>query len=53
MTRIAAPLLLLIALAACNTAAGVGKDVEGAGKAISGAADDTKRAIEDDNGNDY
>lgn len=53
MTRIAVPLLLLIALSACNTAAGVGKDVEGAGKAITGAADETRSAIEDDNGNDY
>ncbi len=38
---IAAPL----ALAACNTTKGVGKDVEAAGEGIQDIADDTKDAI--------
>lgn len=38
---IAAPL----ALAACNTTKGVGKDVEAAGEGIQEVADDTKDAI--------
>jgi predicted small secreted protein len=29
--------------AACNTISGVGKDVQAAGKAVTGAADDAKR----------
>jgi predicted small secreted protein len=36
---------LLIALAGCNTFKGMGKDVEGAGKAIGNAAEKTKEAI--------
>lgn len=36
---LAAPLLT----AACNTVAGVGKDVSAAGSAVSGAADDAKK----------
>ncbi len=35
---IAAPLLA----AACNTIAGIGEDVQAAGKAVSDTADDTK-----------
>ena len=30
-------------LVACNTVAGVGRDVSAAGKAVSGAANDVKR----------
>ena len=34
--------ILAVALSACNTVAGVGKDVTAAGKAVTGAADDAK-----------
>lgn len=32
----------LLALSACNTVSGAGKDVSSAGKAVSNAADDAK-----------
>jgi predicted small secreted protein len=32
-----------ILVASCNTVAGVGRDVEAAGKAVTGTADDVKR----------
>lgn len=32
-----------LALAACNTVAGVGRDVQAAGQAVTGAANDAKR----------
>lgn len=32
-----------LATAACNTVAGVGKDVSAAGKAVTGAANDVKK----------
>lgn len=35
----------VIALTGCNTFKGMGKDIEGAGKAIGKAADKTKDAI--------
>ncbi len=40
---VAAPLLLsLLALSACNTVEGVGKDVKSGGKAIENTAQDAK-----------
>lgn len=45
--KFAASLALLLAMlapmiAGCNTTAGVGKDISGAGSALSGAAEDAK-----------
>lgn len=48
MIRIAAPMLLLVvSLAACNTAAGLGEDVQAGGQAITGAANTTEEKLED------
>jgi entericidin B len=38
-------LLLLPSLSACNTARGMGEDVEAAGKAVSGTAEKTEEKI--------
>jgi len=46
MTRITAPFLLLLALAACETAEGFGQDVSSAGSAISGTANDAEQELE-------
>jgi predicted small secreted protein len=35
----------LSSLTACNTISGIGKDVAGAGKAVSSVADDTKKEM--------
>ncbi len=50
--RMAAALVSLLVLAgamtmlsACNTTAGMGKDISGAGNAITGGADKTKQAL--------
>ena len=32
-----------LAVSACNTVSGLGKDAEAAGRAVTGAADDAKR----------
>ncbi len=38
-------LMAIMALAACNTVAGAGKDIEAGGEAITDTADDAKDAI--------
>jgi entericidin B len=43
--RIAAITALLLALAACNTIEGMGKDVSNAGESVSGAAQNTKQKM--------
>ena len=43
--RLLITLGLLASLAACNTIAGAGKDIEAAGEAISDTAEDTKEEI--------
>ncbi|MEM9442670.1 MAG: entericidin A/B family lipoprotein [Pseudomonadota bacterium] len=43
--RLLITLGLLAGLAACNTIAGAGKDIEAAGGAISDTAEDTKEEI--------
>ena len=43
--RLLIALGLLASLAACNTIAGAGKDIEAAGGAISKQAEDTKEEI--------
>lgn len=42
---LATTLLAPLALSACNTAKGVGKDVEAAGEGLQEVSDDTKDAI--------
>lgn len=44
-TRLLIALGLLASLAACNTIAGAGKDIEAAGETISDTADKTKDEI--------
>jgi entericidin B len=39
--------VLSLSLTACNTARGVGEDIQAGGRAISGAADATGEAIEE------
>lgn len=41
--------LLALALTACNTVEGAGRDVSAVGEGISGAAKDTSDAIDGDN----
>ncbi len=43
MRKIVILAVVAAALAACNTVAGVGKDVSAAGKAVTGAANDVKK----------
>lgn len=38
--------IALAALSACNTISGMGRDVEAAGEAISGTADNTKEKMQ-------
>lgn len=45
MTRILLIGLALLGLAACETAKGAGKDLEKAGQAISGAAQDVQQSL--------
>lgn len=40
-------ILGILALTACNTVAGAGKDIEAGGEAVTDAAEDTKDAITD------
>jgi len=42
---LAATLTTVLALAACNTISGMGKDVEAAGSAVDKAAQDTKKKM--------
>jgi entericidin B len=42
MGRLLVLLGLLLAVAGCNTISGIGQDVEAAGEAITGTAEDTK-----------
>ncbi|MEP2030779.1 MAG: entericidin A/B family lipoprotein [Paracoccaceae bacterium] len=42
MTRIASLCIVLLALAACETAKGAGRDIEKAGEAISDSAQDVQ-----------
>ena len=44
---LALTLIAILALTACNTFRGVGRDVESAGRGIEGAADHTSEAIDD------
>ncbi len=44
---LALTLIAILALTACNTFRGVGRDVEAAGRGIEGAADTTSEAIDD------
>ena len=41
-------LLMATVLSGCNTARGMGEDIEAAGGAMSGAAEDTEEDIEDE-----
>ncbi len=43
MIRKLAMLSMLLALGACNTISGAGRDITSAGRAVTGAADDAKR----------
>ncbi|SES99727.1 entericidin A/B family lipoprotein [Oceanicella actignis] len=45
MIRAAAILTAALALAACNTVEGAGKDIQAGGKAIEKAAEKTSKAI--------
>ncbi len=45
MTRTAVILLTLIALTACETTKGAGRDLQKAGQALSGAAQDVQNAL--------
>ncbi|WP_264210388.1 entericidin A/B family lipoprotein [Leisingera thetidis] len=45
MIRIFALALMLLGLAACETAKGAGRDISKAGQAISGAAQDVQDAL--------
>lgn len=40
-------LVMTAVMAGCNTIAGFGKDLQSAGKAITGTAEDTEEDIED------
>lgn len=41
--RIILPLLMILALTACNTISGLGQDIEAGGNAIANSAEKTKR----------
>lgn len=45
MTRLALPLLALIALAACETVKGAGRDLQSAGAAITTEADQVQSGM--------
>lgn len=42
-TKLLPTLLVLLALAGCNTVAGVGRDVEAVGDAVTSTAEDVRR----------
>ena len=45
MTRIASLFIVLLALAACETAKGAGRDIGKAGEAITEGAEDVQQAL--------